>query len=101
MRAASAVWLLLAAGCPEAPDPCEGRRDLLASDGGLALGPAEHPQGWGRSACFQCHPSWTVHTTDCLEGVAIDGDAIDALRPVDCVPCHGPNGVSAWREVAP
>ena len=93
-----AGWLVVfLAACPEAPDPCEGRRDLSQTDGGLALHRAEHP-GWGQTQCFQCHPSFTVHTADCLEGVVIELDAIELLAPVDCVPCHGANGVARWQE---
>ena len=90
-------WL---AACGEEPGPCNARRDLLQSEDGLALTEVEHP-GWGRAVCDQCHPVWTYHQADCLDGVAVDVDAIEATEPEDCVACHGDNGVAEWREVTP
>jgi hypothetical protein len=89
--------LLLLAACGAEPDPCDGRRDLLLSEAGLTLTEAEHPAGWGRTACAQCHPAWTVHQADCLQGVVVDLEAIEALEPEDCGACHGDNGVAAWQ----
>jgi len=88
------LLLLLVAGCDEDPDPCADRRDLLRSDAGLVVTADEHPDGWGRRACFQCHPAWTLHTVDCIADVAL-GD-IELARAEDCVDCHGANGVPAW-----
>lgn len=97
-RLVPALWL---AACAAERAPCEGRRDLLQSEAGLALTRAEHPRGWGHRACFQCHPAWTFHQEDCLDGAVVDPDALGALEPADCASCHGPNGVAEWREEAP
>jgi hypothetical protein len=82
--------LVLLAGCGVEDDECAGVRDLTHSAAGLELTAEEHPAGWGRPACFQCHPAWTVHNADCIEGVAVD---VEALEAEDCVACHGTNGV--------
>lgn len=83
------AWLL---GCPS-DERCDGARDLAGSPAGLALTEEEHPDGWGRAACFQCHQRWEVHAEDCIEGVAVDTEALGAVT--DCVACHGANGLAA------
>ena len=79
---------------------CAATRDLLASPAGLALTEQEHPAGWGRTACFQCHQASRIHREDCLDDVAVDGAAINAaVDPADtstCVACHGSNGHAEW-----
>jgi hypothetical protein len=84
----SRLVLVVLVGCAVDPDPCAGRRDLATSPAGLALTRAEHPAGWGRAECLQCHPVWTVHQADCIDGV--DVTAIDPTQ--DCADCHGDNG---------
>ncbi|MES2639462.1 MAG: hypothetical protein V4850_08250 [Myxococcota bacterium] len=90
------VVLSVLGGCA-APDPCADKRDLSNSPAGLTLTAAEHPAGWGRAECFQCHQRWNVHQDDCIDGVAIG--------PIDteqgCASCHGGNGVSADTGGAP
>ncbi|MFZ5480894.1 MAG: hypothetical protein ACOZNI_29305 [Myxococcota bacterium] len=88
------ILALLLAACGS-DDPCEGVRDLTASPMGLELTEAEHPSGWGRTECFQCHQAWKVHADDCLDEVAFDGGKIEAEAPAGCVACHGHNGVEA------
>ena len=94
--------LLFVSACAE-PDPCVGVRDLVASPAGLVLTAEEHGVGWGREACFACHPLASLHAVDCTAGAAVDGAAVNALiDPNDtstCVPCHGENGVGAWQEL--
>lgn len=92
------LGLLGLAACFPEDDPCEGRRDLTQSLAGLELTEVEHGQGWGRTDCAQCHPAWTVHQADCIDGVAVDVEAIEATKPEDCVVCHGANGVAAWQD---
>ena len=95
-----AAILLALLGCAEDP-PCADRRDLLQSEAGLVMTRTEHPEGWGQTACAQCHPAWTYHDEDCIEGVVLDLPALDAADPAGCAACHGANGVAAWQELTP
>lgn len=96
---ARGLLCLLLIGCMTAEeDPCAGRRDLTQTEAGLVLTEVEHAEGWGRTECTQCHPAWTIHEVDCIDGVAVDVEAIEAASPEDCVVCHGDNGVAAWQE---
>lgn len=93
------IFLVLSLfGCGSDEDPCAGKRDLLSSPRGLELTQEEHPIGWEHTECFQCHQAWKVHTDDCLDGVAVDGAAIQAETTDDCAACHGWNGVDAWLD---
>lgn len=89
-------------GCG-AQDECAGTRDLLNSPAGLALTEQEHPAGWARTECFQCHQAFEIHASDCLKGVSVDGaainDQIDVNDTTTCVQCHGANGNAAWEAL--
>ena len=78
-------------------DSCEGRIDLLDSAEGLVLTPEEHPAGWGKSECLQCHPLESIHQEDCTGEDAIDMAAVREEAEdgtyATCAGCHGPNGV--------
>lgn len=91
--------LLLALFACGSDDPCAGRRDLSDSPAGLDLTAEEHPDGWGRADCFQCHQRWTIHTTSCIEGVQLDTAAFADADEASCVACHGANGVAAWTAM--
>lgn len=93
----SLLLLLLACGGPA--DPCADRRDLAASPAGLDLTAEEHPTGWGHADCFLCHQRWTVHVEDCIDGVAVDVDALEVETVEGCVACHGANGVAEWQDL--
>lgn len=82
-------------GCA-AEDPCASRRDLLTSPAGLDLTPEEHPDGWGHADCFECHQRWEIHRYDCIDGVEVDTEALQAVE--ECQSCHGYNGVEAWLD---
>ena len=102
----AAAWLWLAAGCArEDANACTYVRDLVRSDGSLALTATEHGVGWGNETCLQCHQTWNTHQIDCVRALELDLEAIRAAADFEdaatCVPCHGTNGVPALEEVEP
>ncbi len=68
------------------------------SPGGLILTKEEHPDGWGRSDCFVCHPIYEIHRVNRTgqEEISLE----DITKLVDegglnsCPACHGFNGVT-------
>lgn len=92
------TWLLLLLGCGD-DDPCAGRRDLATSPAGLDLTEGEHPSGWGRTECFQCHQAWDIHAEDCVDAVPVAMEPFEVSDPEACVACHGANGVAAWAAL--
>lgn len=93
------MWLFLLLACGD-DDPCAGKRDLALSPAGLDLVEAEHPVGWGQTECFQCHQAWDIHAEDCVDGVRVVPERIEADTVEECVACHGANGVDAWEALA-
>lgn len=91
------LYTLLACG---SSDPCADKVDLSHTDAGLALTEVEHPAGWTRTECFQCHQKWEIHADVCIDGVAFSQSDIPVDAPEDCVQCHGWNGVEAWKDLA-
>ncbi len=93
---------LVTAGCERAA-PCAGRGDMTRSEAGLTVTAGEHGIGWGQQDCALCHPSWSLHAHSC-SAVDIDmtdvNERADLSAPETCVPCHGDNGVSQWKEAA-
>jgi hypothetical protein len=90
------AWLWLACG-PSAPCP-EG--SMASGPGGLEVTEAEHPTGYGDSACLQCHAVDTLHDAGCTAWVdpvalraAVD-EAVATEGEAACKTCHGPNGVA-------
>ena len=96
-----ALLLVLLAGCADAP--CGAARDLRLSPSGLVVTEQEHPAGWGRTECYQCHQLSRIHKEDCVDGVVVDGSALnDDLVGQDttaCAECHGTNGVADWADL--
>ena len=90
---------LLLIGC-NSTDPCNQVRDLSRSPDGLTLVQEEHPLGWGRTDCFECHQIFNIHHTACIGIDGVDVSAINAQIDVrdtsTCVACHGTNGVADW-----
>lgn len=76
------------------------RGDMLASEEGIVVTEAEHPDGWGRGDCAGCHALDTVHRTSCTSG--IDMDALRAqvadVGYDGCPACHGANGVPGLAD---
>ncbi|MDA2919934.1 hypothetical protein MYX76_10645 [Desulfobacterota bacterium AH_259_B03_O07] len=71
--------------------------DIFDSDEGLILTEEEHPDGWGRSECFVCHPIFDIHQVD-RSGIGIlpleeiQEFVVEEGLP-SCPICHGDNGV--------
>lgn len=74
----------------------ENYGDIAAGDSGITLTEAEHPVGWGKSDCFQCHMSENMHQTD-RTGTGLNLAAIREMTMnqglSSCAGCHGTNGV--------
>lgn len=70
--------------------------DIAAGDSGITLTQAEHPVGWGKAECFECHMTENMHQTD-RTGTGLNLQAIqDMTREqglLSCPTCHGTNGV--------
>ena len=84
---------LLLAGCEA--DPCP-RGSMLESDGALVVTEAEHPTGWGRSDCAECHALDSLHRVGCTPDVDLDAVAamVEEGGVQSCATCHGDNGVN-------
>lgn len=89
------VTLLMLLALTACDEPCP-RGSMLESDHGLVVTEAEHPTGWGRTECSECHSHFVLHQDGCSEGVDLaevreivlkDGDA-------SCMSCHGDNGTA-------
>lgn len=82
------------AGC-QAEDPCAAG-SMLDGDEGLVLTRQEHPEGWDRSDCWECHVAAEIHRTGCTPDVDLDAisDLVDAQGLSSCATCHGDNGGS-------
>jgi hypothetical protein len=85
-------------GCGGGNDNGEDLGNLLDTAQGTHLTAAEHPDGYGRSDCFLCHPAEDIHLVDRTGfGVLPLADIralVDRKGLQSCVLCHGDNGVS-------
>lgn len=90
-RLLSVLAALALVGCG---DPCEDG-SMLDSPGGLVVIEAEHPDGWGRADCADCHSFAALHRDGCAEEVDYEAlrDEVDADGADSCGSCHGENGV--------
>ena len=88
--------LLLLAACD---DPCD-RGPMTDSPEGLVVTIEEHPTGWARSECFQCHAQGAMHQNACVEGVDYDilREQVAENGTSECRSCHGDNGLPAPPE---
>jgi hypothetical protein len=89
------VFLLL--GCAGGDDEGQNLGNIFEGTDGLILNQVEHPDGWGRSECFACHPINEIHREDRtgtgllpLEDIQefVEEEGLDS-----CPICHGDNGV--------
>jgi hypothetical protein len=97
MKTLLAILLILSvAGCVSEDNQGQGFGNILDSPDGLIVTEEEHPDGWGRSDCFACHPVADIHQVDRTDGL-LPLDEIQALVEEDglaaCPICHGDNGV--------
>ncbi len=90
------LWLCSLGCLGEATSDGEDYGNLLDSPEGLVLTEEEHPGGWGRAECTQCHNLDNIHRVD-RTGIGVDIDAIHdqalAEGTSGCAACHGTNGV--------
>jgi hypothetical protein len=88
--------ILLIIGCVGEENQGQGFGNILDSPEGLIVTEEEHPDGWGRSDCFACHPIFDIHQVDRTDGL-LPLEDIQALVEEEglasCVLCHGDNGV--------
>ena len=97
MKGLLAILLILSiAGCVSEDNQGQGFGNILDSPEGLVVTEEEHPDGWGRSDCFTCHPIADIHQVDRTDGL-LPLEDIQALVEKDglasCSVCHGDNGV--------
>ena len=88
------LMTMLLLGC-QAEDPCPAG-SMLDSDQGLVVTEEEHPDGWARSNCWECHVAMEIHRTGCTPDVDLDAisDLVDTEGLSSCATCHGDNGGS-------
>jgi hypothetical protein len=71
--------------------------DIFDTPEGTVLTLEEHPDGWGRSDCFVCHPIFEIHRVD-RTGAGLNLKAIREFVEEEgldsCPLCHGDNGVT-------
>lgn len=72
--------------------------NIFDSSEGLVLTQQEHPDGWGRSDCFGCHPETVIHQENRTGQGELPLADIRALVNKEglnaCPICHGDNGVT-------
>lgn len=70
--------------------------NIAAGPMGITLTQAEHPYGWSRADCYECHNDFNIHQED-RTGTGINLDAIRTMTEnqglASCATCHGTNGV--------
>ncbi|HXG30844.1 MAG TPA: hypothetical protein VNK81_04295 [Thermodesulfobacteriota bacterium] len=84
-------------GCVGGDDEGQDFGNLFEGTDGLVLTQEEHPDGWGRSDCFACHPITEIHRVDRTGGLLplediqrfVNQEGLDS-----CPICHGDNGVT-------
>jgi hypothetical protein len=90
------LLILSVAGCVSEDNQGQGFGNILDSPEGLIVTEGEHPDGWGRSDCFACHPIADIHQVDRTNGL-LPLEAIQMLVLDEglaaCPICHGDNGV--------
>ncbi|MGB7292262.1 MAG: hypothetical protein WBD99_08835 [Thermodesulfobacteriota bacterium] len=90
------LLILLIIGCVGEENEGQGFGNILDSPEGLIVTEEEHPDGWGRSDCFACHPIFDIHQVDRTNGL-LPLEDIQALVEEEglaaCPICHGDNGV--------
>lgn len=90
----SILWII---GCAAGDNEGQDFGCILDGPEGLIVTEEEHPDGWGRSDCFACHPEFDIHQVDCTQGL-LPLEDIQALVQEDglnaCPICHGANGVN-------
>lgn len=77
--------------------------NILEGPEGLILTIEEHPDGWGRSDCFVCHPIAAIHIVDRTDGefpipIEIIQEIVEEGGLDSCPGCHGDNGVPELME---
>lgn len=85
-------------GCGSGNNEGQDLGNIFDSPGGLVLTEQEHPDGWGRSDCFACHPLKEIHQKNRTGQGELPLTDIRALVEKDglnaCPICHGDNGVT-------
>ena len=91
------IGLLFLLGCVGGDDEGQNFGNLFEGTDGLMLTQEEHPDGWGRSECFACHPINEIHREDRTgTGVLPLEDIQEFVEQeglASCPICHGDNGV--------
>lgn len=92
------LWAVLAA-CDAVDAPCP-TGSMAEGPGGLLVTDEEHPTGFGRATCFDCHALDTLHDAGCTTWVdptalreEVDA-AVQTQGEAACTTCHGENGVT-------
>ncbi|MEE9252859.1 MAG: hypothetical protein V3U74_05870 [Thermodesulfobacteriota bacterium] len=99
MRAVLIMLFIAAAlGCVGGDDDGQDFGNIFESPEGVILTEEEHPDGWGRTNCFACHPVEEIHRENRTgtEGILplediqefVEEEGLDS-----CPVCHGDNGV--------
>jgi len=84
-------------GCVGGDDEGQSFGNLFEGTDGLVLTQEEHPDGWGRSDCFGCHPITEIHRVDRTGGLLPLEDIQRFVKQEgldSCPICHGDNGVT-------
>ncbi|MGH7800022.1 MAG: hypothetical protein ACREOW_05245 [Thermodesulfobacteriota bacterium] len=96
MRPLLILMLLGFLGCVSEDEGGQNFGDIFDTPEGTVLTQEEHPDGWGRSDCFVCHPIFEIHRVD-RTGTGLDLKAIREFVEEEgldsCPLCHGDNGV--------
>jgi len=83
-------------GCVSSDDEGQDFGNIFDSPEGTVLTQEEHPDGWGRSDCFTCHPLAVIHQVDRTGGLIPIEDIQEFVEQeglASCPICHGDNGV--------
>ncbi len=74
----------------------ENYGDIYAEDQSLLTNPSNHPHGYGKKNCFQCHNVQNIHQVDLILSLDVDLNSIHSRIAEDglssCQDCHGNNG---------
>lgn len=98
LRWVLATSLFIVIGCGSGQDYESYSGSGTAS--AAVLNPTNHPHGYAKSECFQCHTARNIHVAD-SNASRLARSLVEQSGIQSCRGCHGQNGQSGQGGVTP